>query len=147
MHIHHITINTGHSHRSERGEVSDATIKIMQQWLADMLAGRPRAMTNTGNVACRVGRHNGKMIEFVVSIGHAEQADALRFVVCRHSKAKAEAWALAGGAGNPPQTPFLAANLLMPELEMMQRGASFDDIMMLADFERCLAWAWLESKT
>lgn len=147
MHIHHITINTGHDHRSERSAVPDDIIDIMQQWLADMLAGRPRALTNNGNVACRVGRRNGKMIEFVIAVGDAEQTDALRFVVCRHSKYKSEAWALAGGQGKPPQAPFLAANLLMSEYEMMQHGASFEDIMMLADFERCIAWAWLQSQT
>lgn len=144
MHLHHITVNTGHSRRSERGEVSDDIIRIMRQWLDDMSAGGVRALTNNGNVACRLGRHNGKMAEFVVSIGHGAQTDALRFVVCRHSKYKAEAWTLAGGQGNPPQTPFLAVKLLMPEAEMMTLGASLEDIFMLGDFERCIAWAWLD---
>ena len=146
MHLHHITINTGHNHRSEQGDVSDDVINIMQQWLADMLSGKQRAMTEKGNIGCRVGKHNSKLIEFVISVGQAKQVDALRFVVCRHSRAKAEAWALVDGKGNPPQAPFLAVKLLMSEFEMMDKGASFDDIMMLADFERCLAWAWLGDK-
>ena len=147
MHLHHITINTGHSHRSTAAEIDPKVLSLMQPYLQDMLAGKQRAMTQSGNTSCRIGRHTGKMIEFVVAVGNERQTDALRFVVCRHSRAKAEAWALAGGSCNPPQTPFLAVNRLMPELQMLEHGATLPDIMMLADFERCIAWAWLQSQT
>ena len=53
---------------------------------------------------------------------------------------KKVAWAWVGGVGDAPEVPFCAAQLLtdnvIPE--------DFSYIPVFADFERCIAWTWLE---
>lgn len=144
QYIYHITVNTGHKHYSRLQYVDGKVVKLMQRWVADMIAGKQYAMTQQGNTACRIGQHNGKMAEFILAAGpFGRQTDILRFVVCRHSAVKTAAWTLAGGQGEPPTAPFLAANILVSGEEMMALGVTMDDIMMFADFERCLAWGWM----
>lgn len=53
----------------------------------------------------------------------------------------AKAWMFAGGAGEPPQVPFTAAGIVSDNFTVSDQP----HIMAFADFERCLAWAWLES--
>lgn len=143
MYLYHITMNTRHSYRSERADIPDDVILIMRKLLDDMLSDKQRVMiTNSGNVSCRLGQHNGKMIEFIISVEQTEyQLDVIRFVVCRHSRAKAKAWALANGKGHPPQVPFAVTTLLISEFELIANGVLIEDISV--NFEKYLAWAWL----
>jgi len=87
-------------------------------------------------------QHISKMIEFVISrlSDDFKQTDLVRFVVCNHSRRKKVAWAWVCGVGDAPEVPFCAAQLLtdnvIPE--------DFSYIPVFADFERCIAWTWLE---
>ena len=46
-----------------------------------------------------------------------------------------------GGSGQPPRVPFVAAALENRNITIND----LDAIGAIADFERCLAWAWLGS--
>ena len=85
---------------------------------------------------------DSKFCEFVISrvSDDMTQTDLVRFTVCRHSRKKREAWALVGGAGEAPNVPFCA-------VQICQNNIIFEDFEFLpvfGDFERCLAWAWIE---
>ena len=66
--------------------------------------------------------------------------DIARIAVCRHSKRAAPSWQFVGGKGAPPRVPFVAAGLMADSIE----AADLMALPVIADFERCLAWAWLE---
>lgn len=137
----HATASTGHSRRSYRSEVADDVVEIVKGWLPDLLDGQPRGVLHD-RYAVRREWSNGKSIGFIVSRLNEQMqpADIVRIAVCRHSKRAAPSWQFAGGKGTPPRVPFVAAGIIAGQL-------IGDDLMALpaiADFERCLAWAWLE---
>nr|WP_243385205.1 hypothetical protein [Caviibacterium pharyngocola] len=123
----------------------DDVINLIKPWLDDMLRGEQRAIFED-KYACRIGEQNGKMIEFIIARiddDFFNSTDLVRFVVCRHSVTKQRAWDLVSGQGNPPQVPFCA-------VQLMTNNVVIDDLAvmpMFGDFERCIAWTWLDSKT
>ena len=138
----HATAGTGHSRRSYRSEVADDVVEIVKGWLPDLLAGQPRGVLHD-RYAVRCEWSNGKSIGFVVSRldDLMRPVDIVRIAVCRHSKRAAPSWQFVGGKGAPPRVPFVAADLLTDNIE----AADLMALPVIADFERCLAWAWMES--
>ncbi|OAM44387.1 hypothetical protein A7Q00_01985 [Eikenella halliae] len=106
-----------------------------------MLAGQQRGVLDD-RYAVRREWSNSKSIGFVVSRldEQMQPADIIRIAVCRHSKRAAPAWQFVDGKGHPPRVPFVAAGILADNLEATDLMA----LPIIADFERCLAWAWLE---
>ena len=66
--------------------------------------------------------------------------DIVRITVCRHSKRAAQSWQCVGGEGIPPRVPFVAARVITEHLI----GDDLIALPIIADFEQCIAWAWLE---
>lgn len=138
--IYHITTTTGHSRESPKSEVMPDTLNILKGWVEKMLNGEQMAITNQ-RYSCRAEMHDSKFCEFVISRidEQMHHTDLVRFVVCRHSRKKKEAWGLAGGVGESPNVPFCAVQLgqefTLQDLEFLP---------VFADFERCIAWAWIE---
>lgn len=140
--VTHITVNTGHSRRSYRREVQDEVIGLLQNWLPDLYAGQLRAIIED-KYAVRCDWHNGKSAGFTVQRLDNEMngVDLVKISVCRHSKKAAAAWQFVDGQAAPPPVPFVAATMLTDNAT----PADLSHIGMIADFERTLAWAWLES--
>ena len=138
----HATVNTGHSKRSYRNEVSDGVIGEIKAWLPDLFAGKLRGVIDD-NYAVRCDWHNSKSVGFTVSRMNAEMqaTKIVKFSVCRHSKRAKPSWEFVGGKGTPPPVPFVAATFFPNNLTVDDLAS----ISAIADFERCLAWAWLES--
>lgn len=137
----HATANTGNSRRSYRNEVDDTVVEMLKTWLPDLYEGRLRGVIDD-YYAVRCDWHNSKSAGFTVSRldSRMEAIEIVKFSVCRHSKRAQPAWAFVEGQGNPPPVPFVAATFFPQNLTM-------DDLATLsaiADFERCLAWAWME---
>lgn len=137
----HATASTGHSRRSYRSEVDGDMVETIKSWLPDLMAGRPRGVLDD-HYAVRQEWGNGKSIGFVVSRLDAQMrpVDILKIAVCRHSKRAAPAWRFVEGKGAPPRVPFVASDLLSDNIEASDLMA----LPVIADLERCLAWAWLE---
>lgn len=139
--IYHITTNTGHARKSPRSEVSKYTAALLKPWIEEMIRGKLRAIVNE-RYFCRVVQHNSKMIELVISRlnDNFKQIDLVRFVICNHSRKKIFAWNLVGGKGDAPNVPFCAVQLLTENFEQ----DDFPYTLIFADFERCIAWGWLD---
>lgn len=137
----HATASTGHSRRSYRSEVADNVVEAVKSWLPDLMDGRPRGVLDD-RYTVRQEWSNSKSIGFVV--GRLDNlmrpVDIVRIAVCRHSKRAAPSWQFVGGKGAPPRVPFVAADLLIDNIE----AADLMALPVIEDFERCLAWAWLE---
>lgn len=137
----HATASTGQSRRSYRSEVADDVVNMLKSWLPDLLAGQQRGVLGD-RYAVRREWSNSKSIGFVVSRLNEQMqpADIVRIAVCRHSKRAAPAWQFVDGKGRHPRVPFVAAGILAENLE----AADLMVLPAIADFECCLAWAWLE---
>lgn len=137
----HATASTGHSRRSYRSEVADDAVATVKSWLPDLMAGRPRGVLGD-RYAVRQEWGNGKSVGFVVSRLDAQMrsVDIVKIAVCRHSKRAVPAWRFVEGKGAPPRVPFVASDLLSDNIE----ASDLMSLPVIADFERCLAWAWLE---
>lgn len=93
--------------------------------------------------AVRCDWHNSKSVGFTVSRMDAEMqaTEIVKFSVCRHSKRAKPSWEFVGGKGTPPHVPFVAATIYSNNLIVDDLAA----IAAIADFERCLAWTWMEN--
>ncbi|WP_448756891.1 lactate dehydrogenase [Aggregatibacter sp.] len=139
--IYHVTTTTGHVRKSPRSEISADTTALLRPWVEDMIKGELRGIMDT-HYSCRCEQHSSKMIEFVISrlSDDFKQTDLVRFIVCNHSRRKKVAWAWVGGVGDAPEVPFCAAQLLNDNVIPEDLGY----IPVFGDFERCIAWTWLE---
>lgn len=137
--LHHVTINTGHLLISGRGEVMAETM----EWLAPMVAagrGRP------GDIPFAVERRGQGSA--LLRIG---EPAAVWCGVCWEEERSREAWeamlALAHQSGvtqapgSRPPVPWLAV-LTLPAMFTLPP----EQVMMLGDMERCLAWAVIEQE-
>ena len=138
----HATVDTGHSKRSYRNEVDDEIVEQLKTWLPDLFAGKLRGVIDD-YYAVRCDWHNSKSVGFTVSRMDAEMqaTEIVKFSVCRHSKRAKPSWEFVGGKGTPPPVPFVSATIYSNNLIVDDLAS----IATIADFERCLAWAWMES--
>lgn len=137
----HATASTGHSRRSYRSEVDDDVVETVKGWLPVLMSGQPHGILGD-SYAVRQEWGNGKSVGFVVSRLDAQMqpTDIVRIAVCRHSKRAAPSWRCVDGKGIPPRVPFVAAEVITEHLI----GDDLIALPIIADFERCIAWAWLE---
>ena len=138
--IYHVTTPDRRARKSLRSEIPAGITENLRPLIEDMINGEPRSIDT--HYSCRVGKHSGKMIEFIVSrlSDDFKQVDLIRFVVCNHSRKKNVAWALVGGVGDAPEAPFCAVQLLTDNMTPKELNA----FPIFADFECNIAWAWLE---
>jgi len=136
--IFHVTLQTGQSSRSYRQDVSDRTIATLRP-----LVGADGEHEIPGVFACklRVTRTGRLLLATIL----AETA-ICTLAIADRSVGADKLWEMihegtktATDAGRPPPAPWCAARL-EPGF-----GAWREDAAWLADFERCLAWTFLES--
>lgn len=162
--VYHVTMNTGHVRRSPRSEVSDGVIEMMLPLVDRALKGEhvpipgdlePPGCTMTGGAS-------GRCMSLLVAGAPLSQeafpqapvgkpVPIVEVGVAEHSRCGAKLWrALHEMARNTgtrvstsedrcPPEPWVAALLLSPG------AAIYSDAMQwLGDFERCVAWTWIE---
>lgn len=144
MHIHHLTLNTGHITHVRPGDVSGETVARVAPWLralvesgkkhplpaSSLAAYTAQATVDKGALLCSVFGRTGDPL---VTIGVAARS--------RHT---APLWASMTASGmparpglKPPAHPWCAV-LVWPGI-----ADDFDAAMWIGDFERCVAWAWV----
>ena len=142
--LNHITLTTGDIRRSYRDEVSDDIVSKCR----DLLASALRGATPIPNVepACTM-QATGTAKGLLVTVYGPERAPLLTMAVARHSQAGSKLWRMMiETATTPivpldcPPEPWCAARL---EIGITRHMAASH---WLGDFERVLAWTWLDGK-
>lgn len=134
--LEHITLNTGHRRSSPRAEVSAAAIDELRNlldWALRSKAPTPiptrpgYAISATGEGACLIATvfAGERPLVMVGVAGDVGQGAAL--------------WRMLGANGSSPAESWCAARLL-PSITVGDMG----EMQWLGDFERCLAWAWVD---
>jgi hypothetical protein len=149
MYLNHITLSTGHTARTSRANVSDVTIKTLSPWLKaciDYIDDYPLPGPlgfRDGFVMSASILHGG----LVCRVGHMVGGPLVSFGVAARSRQSGELWAWmcaqygSKEALQAPGTPWCAV-ALRPAYSA-QPGIS----AWMGDFERCVAWTWLERKS
>lgn len=145
--MHHYTLNTGHSRISPRSEVGDDVIEFMQLFLEsgdyDLHQNFPGWSLKTTNDAQGLLATLAFKNQPVVTIGVVsddDEADVLWPMLesMYHNISELPLYRAADFAATkkPPSAPWCAVVLVQPLLCTDWMG----------DFQRCLAWAWIEER-
>ena len=139
----HYTLDTGHSRVSPRGEVRDDVLAKLEPMLepgCHLIPGPP------GGYRCRTSVDGSALLASVVD---GEGEPLVTFGVAPDSPAADRLWsglkathtANQSSIRRPERTPWCAVVIggALP--------SHFDTTEWLGDFERCLAWAWIEHQT
>jgi len=121
----HIILNSGDARISPRSEVSDDTIAML----------KPVVAAGGGEVAGLYITMEGADI---FTLGWQANVPAVRCYLAKQPNPAL--WTQTGGQGSEPTGTWLAVRLLPGALL-----CTTDQIMMLGDAERCIAWAILET--
>jgi len=146
MYLNHITLSTGHLARTSRADVTDDTVKALKPWLQAALDyvdpyPLPGPLGVRDGFVMSASTQDGALI---CHVGHVEAGPLVTFGVAARSRQSGELWAwLAAQYGSAdalvaPSVPWCAVALHAGF--MQQAGAA----AWIGDFERCVAWTWLE---
>lgn len=147
--MRHVTLTTGHSRDSERSEIDDGALAICADLIAHIGSGKisePVAIPGCAGYSLS-GRTAGKCMvatvwadgppsEMVVSIGIAAQSPCGAAIW--RTLHQVTAMPAATDPDQQPPAPWCGV-VIEPALARHTDAAHW-----LGDFERCLAWAWLE---
>ena len=154
MYINHITINTGHNARTSRADVADDVLAIVAPWLQSIInTGNktPLPVTELSHFSAVAYVQDGGLVVTVYGPsgphkqGQPASADIplVTFFVAQRSRHSEPLWAM------------LLANFVHPDGIKQQSApwcavvvhpsaiAHRDSLEWLADFERCVAFAWI----
>lgn len=153
--IYHITLTTGHCRKSPRSEITDEAIKIIKDWLKkglEMDTPIPLPVPDLSHFAAKVLTDKGALVVTVYGPlgphvpGRPAGAPELPLIsmgVAKRSRHSAYLWEVLAKMATPkidcPHTPWCGV-IVYPGL-----ARYIDSTEWLADFERCVAWAWVES--
>ena len=158
MYINHLSITTGHNARTSRADVADEALAVVAPWLQSIVRSGQKsplpvaALSHFGAVAYV---QDGGLIFTVCGPdgpherGQPANADIplVTFGVAQRSRHSEPLWAmLLANFDHPegikqPATPWCA---VAAHPSIMAHTAA---IGWLADFERCVAWAWITRNT
>ena len=158
MYINHLTITTGHKARTSRADVADEALAVVAPWLQSIVRSGQKsplpvaALSHFGAVAYV---QDGGLVVTVYGpsgphrLGQPKSADIplVTFGVAQRSRHSEPLWAmLLANFEHPegikqPSTPWCTV-VVHPSIM-----AHADAIVWLADFERCVAWAWITRNT
>lgn len=157
MYINHLTLTTGHNARTSRADVADDALAIVAPWLLSVVGSgqkSPLPVPALSHFSAVAYVHDGGLVVTVYGPsgphqpGQPASADIplVTFGVAQRSRHSEPLLAMLLAnfehiAGiKQPSTPWLAV-AIHPSIM-----AHTDAIAWLADFERCVAWAWITRK-
>jgi len=139
----HLTLNTGHARITKRAEIDDSVIRKMKPLLVTGVHPLRKfhkefrdyrvMVTSPKSTGMLATIYRGKVPILMMGVAgeesHAKEvweslAETYEFALKEHAPMR------------PKSTPWLGAAILRPD----------DAMDWLGDFERCLAWTWMESR-
>jgi hypothetical protein len=137
--IYHVTVTTGHARRSHRKEITPEALEIISTLLQQLESAQGQRVTVPGPSGYEIsGRVSGHCM--TAKVFKRGSFDALvSIAIADRERCGAALWNEVGNNKPQPDAPWLAVRL---------EGAlttDLDESAWLGDFERCLAWAFIDS--
>lgn len=155
--IEHLTLTTGHSRRCWREEVADNVLELLRPLIDQAVrpsikTGRYVPLPNVVSPRCTITATTGRGRALLVTIwappvqGGTAPTPLVTLGVAPTSLAGAELWRQMVPGGGEEQMPRPAAPAVpWCAVQMHDSAALWPEAMSwLGDFERCLAWAWVD---
>jgi len=140
----HITLETGHSRRSLRTEVSDEIILMLRPHLEGALRRGTVPLPIEGGYQLKATAAGAFLVGTILD---RDDTPIVTFGVAPRSRGAAKLWAMLHDgrptdteAPQPPAAPWLAVRMEFGALDFP------DALDWLADYERCIAWTWIEMR-
>lgn len=146
--LQHITLTTGDTRQSWRHEVADDLMPMLTA-LIESAREDGRALLPGLQPQCWLRIEDTSKCA-IVNIDTADRVPLVTMAIATHSRCGAKLWRLlhetaripaATDALRTPPEPWIAARL-EPGIATLTPDAT----MALGDLERCIAWAWIESR-
>lgn len=144
----HLSLATGHARRAARTECEDAYVSIAAQQLGEALTLRDAPIRD--GYTLRAGATGKALLATVLGEIGGHPAPLATIAVAGSSRASHAAWAELGKPmplalptvpwAREPQPPWCAVRLYAT-IDILPEALSW-----LGDYERCLAWAWIEGR-
>ena len=138
--IYHITLDTGDIATTPRSDASDHALSVLAPHLKRAIT-TGRDIIPTQNFTLMASHRGGALLATILTMGGLP---ILTFGVAPTSRVSAKLWdALTSNReyqadpGDPPPAPWIAVRM-----EAAASQSTLDPWM--ADYERCIAWAWIE---
>lgn len=136
----HLTLLTGHSRQSWRHEIDPAALAQCRALLDQALRGGQVSLApSLHGYSMKATSEGDAMLCTALADVHGKPAPLVTFGAS--ASAGVDLWRLLGQSGNPPPSPWCAVRV-EPGLALAPEAAHW-----LGDFERCIAWAWLDRLT
>jgi hypothetical protein len=146
----HLTITTGHMAKSLRRAVPDQIINKMREWLEDgkreFIPGQSGEVLAKRIPGCEGYWATLKTIgdSLLVSVIQKDVGLALTFGVAANNESGGDLWCRLGSETKQPAAPWCAVNIDLGFcFSARTQTKLIQDLQWFADFERCVAWAWL----
>ena len=147
--LHHLTINTGHSRRSYRREVADWAIAALHEPLAVARTEQEAEVPGQPGYVFVAAEDGPQLIAHIYGpISHGSRPLLITMGVARRSRGAENLWQLLWSGAEGPAVP-LSAQPEAPWCAVRFGTGLLTDpsaAEWLGDFERCLAWTWLEKQ-
>lgn len=146
LYISHVTLTTGDLARTSRDDVAPEVTSLLAEWLAPIVNSglrHPLPVPELAHFSAQAAVQDGSLL---VTVYAGPTVPLVTFGVARRSRHGPALWALLTAAFETraglvmPASPWVAV-ALHPALSA---GAVAPD--WLGDFERCIAWAWLNAR-
>lgn len=149
-HIAHVTLTTGHVRLSPRHEVDDAVVAALRPLIEEVVSGRTVPIPVPGySITGRTSGEDGagRCLSVIVWGERLQPEPICTIGIAAHSRCGARLWRklhevttrpAVTDPGRQPTALWVAAALQTG----LERHA--DALVWLGDFERCLAWAFIE---
>lgn len=143
--INHITISTGHIARTSRADVGDDVIDLLAPWLNKMIntgVVDPFPVDGMGNYSAKAYTHAGGLFMTVYN----GDVPLVTFAVAKRSRQSKPVWDRLLKSFQHitdikvPPVPWCAVAVHGTSILVDQEALSW-----LGDFERCVAWTWIEN--
>lgn len=150
--IHHVTLNTGHTRRSLAGEVSAEALAACKASLAICLSGTQQRAPLGADLAPDIAAYQltataqGRCLVATIWHGHDPVCTV---AIARHGRCGSHLWRLMHEPA-PGVAPLVTDGAMQPQAPWcavrLEAGITrhLDAAQWLGDYERCLAWAWIE---
>lgn len=146
--LYHITLDTGDAAMIPASHVQPKTMAVMRGILATLSAGSPAMLPVPGEWRVTAGQDAGRCLSAMVEARIGEEWVGVVWLgVAQHSRCGASLWVdmhslpisqPKTNADRQPATPWLASRMLPGSVLIHPQSMAW-----IADFEECLAWAWI----
>lgn len=144
--VYHVTLTTGHTRKSYRDEVDDEAVEVCRALIAHAIDGARPVIPGTDR--CRLAAETSRKRGLLCSVREPQHdKPIITFAIAPNSLSAAVLWRVLVETARTPVVPMECPPAPYCAVRLEQGAVAHAYVLpVLADFERCIAWAWMENR-